>query len=97
MFIRKKPTIDFANTQAHFVHMGVYHKYESKNYTWPRGPTDKASDFESEDCGFESHRGRFIIDVYTIYYFHRSLGKGDVPSSYFRRRGQCHGISSGHI
>ena len=24
----------------------------------PRGPTDKASDFESEDCGFESHRGR---------------------------------------
>ena len=29
-------------------------------FTWPRGPMDKASDFESEDCGFESHRGRFI-------------------------------------
>ena len=28
-------------------------------FTWPRGPMDKASDFESEDCGFESHRGRF--------------------------------------
>ena len=28
----------------------------------PRGPTDTASDFESEDCGFESHRGqRFSI------------------------------------
>ena len=24
---------------------------------WPRGPTDKASDFESEDCGFDPHRG----------------------------------------
>ena len=23
----------------------------------PRGPTDKASDYESGDCGFESHRG----------------------------------------
>ena len=27
---------------------------------WPRGLTDKASDFESEDCGFESHRGRVL-------------------------------------
>ena len=25
----------------------------------PRGPMDTASDFESEDCGFESHRGRW--------------------------------------
>ena len=25
----------------------------------PRGPTDKASDYESGDCGFESHRGCF--------------------------------------
>ena len=24
-----------------------------------RGPTDKASDYESEDCGFESHRDHF--------------------------------------
>ena len=25
---------------------------------WPRGLMDKASDFESEDCEFESRRGR---------------------------------------
>ena len=29
---------------------------------WPRGLMDMASDFESEDCGFESHRGqRFFL------------------------------------
>ena len=27
----------------------------------PRGLMDKASDFESEDCEFESRRGRIII------------------------------------
>ena len=27
----------------------------------PRGPTDKASDYESGDCGFESHRGCFCL------------------------------------
>ena len=27
---------------------------------WPRGLMDKASDFESEDCEFESRRGRFL-------------------------------------
>ena len=27
-------------------------------YHWPRGPTDKASDYESGDCRFESCRGR---------------------------------------
>ena len=27
-----------------------------------RGPTDKASDYESEDCGFESHRDHFCQD-----------------------------------
>ena len=26
----------------------------------PRGLMDKASDFESEDCEFESRRGRFL-------------------------------------
>ena len=40
---------------------------ECNPMTWPRGPMDKASDFESEDCGFESHRGRvsflFIFDL----------------------------------
>ena len=28
---------------------------------WPRGLMDKASDFESEDCEFESRRGRFFL------------------------------------
>ena len=28
-------------------------------YHRPRGPMDKASDFESEDCGFDPHRGHF--------------------------------------
>ena len=28
-----------------------------------RGPTDKASDYESEDCGFESHRDHFCQDL----------------------------------
>ena len=28
---------------------------------WPRGLMDKASDFESEDCEFESRRGRLFI------------------------------------
>ena len=27
----------------------------------PRGLTDKASDFESEDCEFESRRGRSLL------------------------------------
>ena len=29
----------------------------------PRGLMDKASDFESEDCGFESLRGHFFFLV----------------------------------
>ena len=37
---------------------------------WPRGPTDKASDFESEDCGFDPHRGHtfslFLFDYVII-------------------------------
>ena len=32
------------------------------NKTWPRGLTDKASDFESEDCEFESRRGRPFLE-----------------------------------
>ena len=28
---------------------------------WPRGLMDKASDFESEDCEFESRRGRKVL------------------------------------
>ena len=29
--------------------------------SWPRGPMDKASDFESEDCEFESRRGQSFL------------------------------------
>ena len=41
-------------------------KYESKISRLehrPRGPMDKASDFESEDCGFDPHRGQFCIEI----------------------------------
>ena len=31
------------------------------NLLRPCGLMDKAADFESEDCGFESHRGRYVI------------------------------------
>ena len=31
------------------------------NHRWPRGPTDKASDYESGDSRFESWRGRSYI------------------------------------
>ena len=39
----------------------------------PRGLTDKASDFESEDCGFESRRGRpwhyfFFMILWFFFY-----------------------------
>ena len=30
---------------------------------WPRGLMDMASDFGSEDCGFESHRGQSSFAV----------------------------------
>ena len=33
-------------------------------YNRPRGLMDKASDFESEDCEFESRRGRSIFLSY---------------------------------
>ena len=32
-------------------------------YICPRGPTDKASDYESGDCGFESHQGCFFVNA----------------------------------
>ena len=50
-------------TEWHFMH-------------WPRGLMDKASDFESEDCEFESRRGRDPIFYgtpieYNISFSHR--------------------------
>ena len=37
---------------------------------WPRGLMDKASDFESEDCEFESRRGRPHI---LKHYYHVTI------------------------
>ena len=42
-------------------------------YSSPRGPMDKASDYESGDCGFESHRGCFLVyqfptNITLLYY-----------------------------
>ena len=37
--------------------------------TRPRGLTDKASDFESEDCEFESRRGQFFTVVFNLESF----------------------------
>ena len=31
----------------------------------PRGPKDKASDFGSEDCAFESRRGRTVYILFS--------------------------------
>ena len=33
----------------------------------PRGPMDKASDFESEDCGFDPHRGQFYTTLRCLF------------------------------
>ena len=39
-------------------HEGGVVAREAYSDTWPRSVMDNASDFGSEDCGFESHRGR---------------------------------------
>ena len=41
------------------------HEFEY-SVTRPRGLMDKASDFESEDCEFESRRGHRIFDPHII-------------------------------
>ena len=43
----------------------LYNSWNKYVYDWPRGLMDKASDFESEDCEFESRRGRFFL--FTIF------------------------------
>ena len=43
-----------------------------------RGPTDKASDYESEDCGFESHRDHFP-SRYQLINFSTSVFKKNTP------------------
>jgi hypothetical protein len=39
----------------------IYKTRMIHHHNRPRGPTDKASDYESGDCGFESHRGCFFL------------------------------------
>ena len=38
------------------------HPIEAVTMLRPRGLMDKASDFESEDCEFESRRGRQVLN-----------------------------------
>ena len=40
-------------------HVALFDAQMFTNSYRPRGPMDKASDFESEDCGFDPHRGHF--------------------------------------
>ena len=41
--------------------ISILHLIRSLECGWPRGPMDKASDFESEDCEFESRRGQNLF------------------------------------
>merc|ERR1712055_734166 len=36
---------------------------------WPCGPTDKASDYESGDCRFESCQGQ----IFVLFFLHKSV------------------------
>ena len=49
-----------------FFYTGMFDAKMLALYYRPRGPMDKASDFESEDCGFDPHRGQFYLA--TTYY-----------------------------
>ena len=51
--------------------LNIFSRTNTANIKLPASPhrlTDKASDFESEDCGFKSLRGRlFIIKTCAIF------------------------------
>ena len=51
----------FLNQNKFDVATAYISKFVTHSNKWPRGLTDKASDFESEDCEFESRRGRFFL------------------------------------
>ena len=51
----------------------------------PRGLMDKASDFESEDCAFESRRGRNFIS--------QSVFAPQLPSHHIRKRAISLGLN----
>ena len=42
---------------------------DDRSHDWPRGLMDKASDFESEDCEFESRRGRTVFNMFIYAVF----------------------------
>ena len=61
-----QPCVSFASDRNIYENKCVYLNVCTSDRVWPRGPMDKASDFESEDCGFESHRGRYFLSSYTV-------------------------------
>ena len=42
-------------------------KHKTSIYHRPRGLMDKASDFESEDCEFESRRGHYLYKTFVFW------------------------------
>ena len=48
---------------------GIWLNLSYKFSQWPRGLMDKASDFGSEDCEFESRRGRLVLELPDISAF----------------------------
>ena len=56
--------------------IGIYSLYKPTTIWRPRGLMDKASDFESEDCAFESRRGRsfdFFNFMFLYFYLYSNL------------------------
>ena len=49
-------------TRYYSKHTSTFNHCKFRNLcAWPCGPMDKASDFESEDCGFDPHHGRIYF------------------------------------
>ena len=62
----------FFNDMSFFIDMF----YFLKICVGPRGLMDKASDFGSEDCEFESRRGRYFIEnCFEYHTIHSKRGK----------------------
>ena len=58
----------------------------SPKLAWPCGPMDKASDFESEDCGFDPHHGRFFFSFLLTRTMSRVMLKNDAKFVVSRER-----------
>ena len=48
-------------------HLFIYFKTALSPTWWLRGLMDKASDFGSEDCGFDSRRGRIFFPLLLFF------------------------------